>query len=208
MNFDDRILEYKLENGRSVEKVMKNTENLFRKKYSRGKSEAPKETFNGNLIPGKVYIFDYFTDSKLSNKIEYINHMPLGLYCGAGKKLKDGTKIEFFIDFIVTPHLYRAEILKKVFEYYQEVIDKNSNQITSNQIPLDLRPKTIKKLLGGTGYSVSYTGFKRKFFRNIEVIDYSDWEAIPYINLDSVIGLRISEIYKKYQMKLKADPRV
>lgn len=202
MNFHDRILGFKENNGRSVGVVMQNATSLFSRKYSNKSDETLQSKFEGELIPGKIYIFDYHTDAKINKKIKYINYRPIAIYCGRGDKLLNGDRIEFFIDFIAIPHHYRAEILKRISDHNYDAIEHNSNNIKNLQTPIDLRSKTLKSLLINTGYLNAYVGFKQRFIRDIKIVDYSDWEAIPYLNVNSITGKDLSEIYKEYQMKL------
>lgn len=202
MNFHDRILKYREDKGKSIGIVMDNSNSLFDSKYSRNSTINTSMKFNGTLMPGNIYTFDYLTDSKIGGRIKYINRVPVGIYCNKGDSLLDGNRIEHFIDFMAVPHQYRAEILKRIYNQYFDIIENNKNVPMEDQEPIDLRNKTLKNLLINTGYVNAYVGFKQKFIKNIKIIENTDWEMIPYLNRNTIIGKEINEIYNEYKSKL------
>jgi len=208
MKLADQILEYKENNGRSIPIVASAALSDFSKRYSNSSRETPEETFTGNFIPGKIYTFDYNTDTKISKSVPFINKMPIVIYCSPGEIKKNGGQIEYFIDLGVTPQYYRAEILTRIYDQYGFIIENNIKNIKGIQKILDLRYKNLKVILRRTGFETSYTGFKREYMKNIRIIDYSDWRLLPYLNIPSIVGQDLNGIYRKYRMKLNPDSTI
>lgn len=171
----------------------------FNSKYGPS-SSGGKEKFEGKLIPGKIYLFDYFTETEISKKNSFINYRPLSMFCET--KDSNGELIDFFIDFNVIPSDYKNTILERIYLAFKGDIEYNMEEDGKN--PIDVRYSSIKNLLSGTGFEFAYTGFRRSFMRNIRIIDYKDWGMVAFTTSNKIKGDPVNEIYRKYRAKMNS----
>jgi len=203
MSFSSDVSDFFKKNGSDFGSSSAEANHIITSKYSVSPPRGAEEIFSGDLKPGKIYLFDYVTDTKLGGKRNYINLMPIAVY-SEYKKDTSGEIIDFFIDLTVTPPKNRMEILSEIYEKNSSIIASNKKDPNKTQEPLDLRYSTIKGYLQKSGFNISYTGFKRKGLRNIRLIEYPDWSILPYVTTSKIIGDSVSEIYRKYQSKLNS----
>jgi hypothetical protein len=197
------IEEYSKKNGKKSESDITGIANSdFRSKYIPTGTEPIEEKFSGAFIPGKIYVFDYFTETKISSSNKFIDYNPIALFCETN--VVNGDSIDFFIDINVIPMEYRNQIIDRIYSAYEAEIKNNIKNITGPQKPLDVRYGTIKNLLGRTGFEFAYSGFKRKYMRNVRVIDYKDWPMVLYLNINKIKGDSINEIYRRYRAKMNS----
>jgi hypothetical protein len=197
-NFQDKISEY-LSSSPSISQLSSKTNDFFVKKYSID-GNGGNEKFSGNFIPGKIYVGKYNTDSKISEKIKWINRYPL-FYFISEEKIGNEIIIKA-IDLNITPPENRGQILEKIHQYFYQTIKENSLQPKSPQKEILLKSKDLEILLEGTGYKFSVTGFKKRNFSDLKVVDYEDWHKLVYLNISSVDGEAINTIYNNYRSKL------
>lgn len=198
-NFREQISDY-LSSSPSVSSLSKKTDDFFIEKYSlEGKGGI--ESFPGKFTPGKIYVGKYSTNSKPSEKIKWINRYPLFFFLSE-EKIGDEIIIKA-IDLNVTPPDHRAQILEKIFDYFYQTIKQNSNNPKSEQKEILLKSSDLQILLKETGYSFSVTGFKKRFFSNLKIVDYQDWHKLVYLNVSSIEGQPLNLIYNDYKSKLK-----
>jgi len=197
-SFKDQISEY-LTSSPSISSLSSKTDQIFIDKYSIN-GDGGEEQFNGVFVPGKIYVGKYNTDSKVNEKIRWINRYPFFIFFSE-EKIGDEIIIKG-IDLNVTPPEYRAQILEKIHNQFFQLIKENSNNLKGPQQAIMIKPGDIERLLFGTGYKFSFTGFKKRFFSNVKVIDYPDWPKLVYLNISSIEGQPINSIYNDYKSKL------
>jgi len=204
MSFLSKIEKYK-SGFISESQVVSETDSYFIDSYIKLKNKDFKpEIFSGEFIPGKIYLFRYNPDQTKERKEGPINRMPIVLVFDV-KQTKDLNSILYGVDLIATPPDERIKILNKIYEYGKETIESNivASKKSGVQTPLNLRGDTIKSLLEGTGYYASFKGFTISSISNPYVIDYSDWEKLPYLSVALLQGSSPNEIYTEYRSKLK-----
>lgn len=201
MDIREQIIKYREEAG-SVSALAAKTDVYFLDKYGvRGEGSSYK--YNGTLIPGNIYFFTYETDSKLSDKVKFINRSPLIFYISA-EKVGQETVIKC-IDLTITPPEQRAEIIQRIGQKFQSVIDSGAKSVEKGGNPAEIRlsSKDLSSLLSGTGYNFSVVGLKIGFMSEIKWVDYSDWCKLPFLKYSFIQGTSINEIYSDYRSKLK-----
>lgn len=197
-SFEEQVKLFR-ESAQSISQLSQITLNTFSDKYSLN-GNGGKEKFSG-FLPGKIYTGLYMTDSKLSEKNTWINKYPLFFFIG---EEKIGNEVILkAIDLNITPPDFRSQILRRIFDEFQNQISENEKNLASGQTEIILRSNDLNSLLVNTGYKFSVTGFKKKFFSNVKVIDYEDWVKIPYFSATSIEGIPINSIYSDYKSKLK-----
>lgn len=203
MEFREKIIEYRSQ-ASSVSSLSTKTDMFFLEKYgNRGKGGLVK--FNGTLIPGSIYFFNYNTDSKIGEKIKFIDRNPLVLYLSSEKVGED--TIAKCLDLITVPPDQRVEILQRFWNKFSPVMEENTKKSSKgeNPSPIRLSSDDLSSLFKGTGYKFSLGGFKVKFISEVKFIEPEDWHKIPYIKYSSVQGMPINEIYTNYKSKLKTE---
>jgi hypothetical protein len=204
MSFSEKIKSYKT-GFISQSEVVSKTDDYFISSYIKlANKDFSPEKFNGQFIPGKIYIFRYNPkqkpdDGKKKEK-EFINRLPIVLVFDV-KKSKDLNNILYGSDLIATPPDERVKILERIYDFSESTID--SNKKSGNQTPVNLSGDKIKSLLNGTGYIGSTKGFDISSMSEVYVIDYDDWKKIPYLSVALLQGSSPTEIYNTYRSKLK-----
>ena len=204
MSFSEKIKSYK-SGFISQSEVVSKTDEYFISSYIKlSNKDFSPEKFNGQFIPGKIYIFRYNPkqkpdDGKKKEK-EFINRLPIVLVFDV-KKSKDLNNILYGSDLIATPPDERVKILERIYDFSEGTID--SNKKSGNQTPVNLSGDKVKSLLNGTGYIGSTKGFDISSMSEVYVIDYDDWKKIPYLSVALLQGSSPTEIYNTYRSKLK-----
>lgn len=198
-SFRDQISEY-LSTSQSVSSLSSKTDALIIEKYS-PKGSGGKEIFSGKFIPGKIYVSKYNTNTKINEKIRWINRFPFFFFLSE-EKIGDEIIIKA-IDLNITPPEYRAQILEKIYEQFYQTIKQNLRDPKSLQQEILLKSADLQILLKDTGYNFSITGFKKRFFSDLKIIDYEDWHKLVYLGASSIDGQPINSIYNDYKSKLK-----
>jgi hypothetical protein len=201
MEIREQIIKYR-EEAPSLSALAAKTDVSFLEKYGiRGEGSSYKYT--GTLIPGNLYFFNYETDSKLSEKVKYIDRNPLIFYISAEKVGQD--TVVKGIDLTLTPPENRVEIIQRIWDKFTGTIEEGIQSVKKGGQPSQIRLDSgdLSSLLKGTGYNSSVVGFKFKFMTNIKWVDYSEWAKIPFLKYTLVQGISINEIYSNYRSKLK-----
>jgi hypothetical protein len=202
MEFREKIINYRKESP-SVSSLSTKTDLFFLGKYGNS-GEGGEIKFNGTFFPGCIYFFNYATDSKLTEKIKFINRNPLFLYLSSERIGQD--VILKGIDLTITPPDQRLQIIESFVDYFSKEIKSNEIKTINGESPDPIRAsgKEISNLLEGTGYNFSFVGFKFKFLREVKFVDYDDWHKLPYLKYSLIQGITINEIYNNYRSKLNS----
>jgi hypothetical protein len=200
MSFKDSSIEYR-DNVGSSGNVFKETDSYFVNGYFKNDKSFLKPPIS--IIPGRIYFFNYSTDSKIDKARKFINRFPVVLCTDFFES--GGFKILKGIDIVTTPMRYRMEILSRIYDNFNQTIISNdiAESDGGNISPLNLKDLELDKILRGTGYKTSLFGFKTNFMKNIGSIKSKDWIKLPYLSVNLVEGLNISGIYSEYESKLK-----
>jgi hypothetical protein len=204
MSFSEKIKSYK-DGFISQSEVVSKTDEYFISSYIKlSNKDFRPEKFDGQFLPGKIYIFRYNPkqkpdDGKKKEK-EFINRLPIVLAFDV-KKSKDLNNILYGSDLIATPPDERVKILERVYDFSETIID--SNKKSGSQSPVNLSGDNVKSLLKGTGYIGSTKGFDISSMSEVYVIGYDDWKKIPYLSVALLQGSSPIEIYNSYRSKLK-----
>jgi|688.fasta_scaffold34545_3 hypothetical protein len=200
MSFKDLVLEYRDKIGTN-KNIFRETDEYFLKEYFKNDKKFLPQPIS--IIPGKIYYFNYSTDSKITKERKFIDRFPVILCTDFFET--GGFKIMKGIDLVTTPMKYRMEIISRIFDSFEQTIKDNGISESEGGIasPLNLKDSELNKILGDTGYKSSLFGFKTSFIKNAGSIIYKDWSKLPYLTVNLVEGLNISGIYSEYESKLK-----
>jgi len=202
MNLKEQIIEYRKESG-SLSGLSTKTDLYFLEKYGVNSPKKDGYNYDGVLVPGNIYFFTYETDSRISEKVKFINRNPLILYISS-EKIGDDIVVKS-IDLSITPPDKRIDILQSFSDKFSSTLDRNQKETSKGGRPEEIRlsSKELPSLFAGSGYNYSFTGFKFRFFKDIKFVDYSDWNKIPFLKYTSIQGMSVNEIYTDYRSKLK-----
>ena len=200
MSFKELILEYR-NNIKGGKDIFKQTDEYFLKDYFKNNKRFMTPPIS--IIPGKIYYFNYLTDSKISKERKFIDRFPVILCTDFFES--GGFKIMKGIDLVTTPTKYRIEIISTISDLFEQTLKDNAISESKGGIPspLNLKDTELNKILKGTGYKSSLFGFKTSFMKNMGSIVYKDWIRIPYLTVNLIEGLKLSGIYSEYESKLK-----
>jgi hypothetical protein len=200
MSFKDLVLEYRDKIGED-KNIFKETDEYFLKEYFKNDKKFLSQPIS--IIPGKIYYFNYSTDSKITKERKFIDRFPVILCTDFFES--GGFKIIKGIDLVTTPMKYRIEIMSRISDSFEQTIKDNDISESKGGIPspLNLKDPELNKILEGTGYKSSLFGFKTSFIKNAGSIIYKDWSRLPYLSVNLIEGLRLSGIYSEYESKLK-----
>jgi hypothetical protein len=200
MSFKDLVLEYRDKIGED-KNIFKETDEYFLKEYFKNDKKFLSQPIS--IIPGKIYYFNYSTDSKITKERKFIDRFPVILCTDFFES--GGFKIIKGIDLVTTPMKYRIEIMSRISDSFEQEIKDNDISESKGGIPspLNLKDPELNKILEGTGYKSSLFGFKTSFIKNAGSIIYKDWSRLPYLSVNLIEGLRLSGIYSEYESKLK-----
>lgn len=203
MSFSEKLKSYK-EGFISQSDVVSNTDQYFINSYIKlNNKDFKPQRFDGQFLPGKIYIFRYNPKPKNDGKErEFLNRLPIVLVFDL-KRTKTMDNILYGTDLIATPPDERAKILERIYDFSEEIIE--SNKRLGKQAPVNLKSENVKALLNGTGYLGSSKGFNVSAMSDVYVIDYEDWKRIPYLSVALLQGSSPVEIYNSYRSKLKED---
>jgi len=197
-SFEDQIKD--LRRGfSSVSQISSDSNSYFLEKYGPNGSGGSME-FNGTFIPGKVYTCEYKTKTRVSNSHPFIDRSPLFIFLKK-ERYKD-TSIMVSVDLNVIPPNYRGNILSKIWEQYYLLFKDNDSIAYNSQLPISNISDSFKRILSGTGWKTSLTGFKAEFISGVKVVDYKDWVRIPYLSDFRIEGQSVNGIYNDYRSKL------
>jgi hypothetical protein len=201
MDFREKIIEYRKE-APSVASLSTKTDLYFLEKYG-NRGEGGTFKYNGVLYPGSIYFFNYNTDSKITDKVKFIDRNPLVLYISSERVNQE--LIVKCIDLTITPPDQRVEILQRLYEKFSGILENNEKKTFKGESPdpILLNSKDLPQIFKDTGYKFSFTGFKFKYMEQVKFVDYSDWYKLPYLKYSLVQGMSINEIYNDYRSKLK-----
>lgn len=197
-SFEDQIKDLRRESS-SVSQISSDSNSYFLKKYGPNGSSGSME-FNGTFIPGKIYTCEYKTKTMISDSHPFIDRYPLFIFLKK-EKYKD-TTIMVSIDLNVIPPDYRGNILFKLWEQYYSLFKDNDSTTYNSQLPIANISDSFSRLLAGTGWKTSLTGFKAEFISGVKVVDYMDWVRIPYLSDFKIEGQSLNGIYNNYKSKL------
>ena len=197
-SFENQIKDLRKEFS-SVSQISSDSNSFFLEKYGPNGPGGSME-FNGTFIPGKIYSCEYKTKTRVSDSHPFIDRYPLFIFLKK-ERYKD-TSIMVSMDLNVIPPDYRGNILFKLWEQYGSLYKDNNSTTYNSQLPISNISDSFKKLLAGTGWKTSLTGFKAEYISGVKVVDYKDWVRIPYLSDFKIEGQSVNGIYNDYRSKL------
>jgi hypothetical protein len=166
------------------------------------------------FIPGKVYTFRY--DPVYKDLLDYYDKRPIILCCGEWIAESTGNRIVTGINFNFLPEIARVNTL----EYYYRSVKGDLDQaykITSETDHVSFIKRALIVLqdivqsfnifnkTGQIGYQFAMRNYivGEHMSQNV-IVEYDDWEWIPFVQTKDVVGKPLGQIYKEYLLERKA----
>lgn len=206
------IYKQELKESRGLQGFVRDSYVSWEKKYLKGEDET-EEKFQNKFIPGKIYSFDYrasapqdFDDEKI---LSLLDHRPILL--SMGPVIIGSQVMESGINMNAVPYPFRPMILDAIDKFYGRIMRQNESRIDEGKQgtqPIPMNYDVAVKILAGTGWSLAYMVFDRRFIKKVEVVDYEDYGMIMGLNTRSMQGTTTQVLYAEYLKKLTRNPKL
>jgi len=196
-------------------KLRNSSYKLFLEKYQMGKPDPDgfklnerklfKHGSSNFFIPGKIYTFKY--DPLYKDRLDYYDTRPIILchdtYRAPGTKndIIVGVNLNFL------PEKIKAGTLQVFYEQFKHDIEKGENAASRKSIYIATRLiNQLKKWLStikifeskNIHYGFSYRQYIRSRIKMSSLVEYDDWNLIPFIKAQDIMGKSLTEIYNEY----------
>jgi hypothetical protein len=162
-----------------------------------------------SFIPGKIYTFQY--NPVYKDILDYYDKRPIILVCGEWIADSTGNRIVTGINFNFLPEIARVNTL----EYYYQSVKGDLENGYEKTLKTD-KVSFIKKALivlqniaqtfnvfnraGQIGYQFAMRNYiiGSNTMKDPVLVEYEDWEWIPFVQTKDVTGASLEEIYSQY----------
>lgn len=188
---------------------------FFIEKYQMGKPDMDgfklnerklfKHGTSNFFIPGKIYTFQY--DPLYKDRLDYYDTRPI-ILCHDTYRAK-GTKNDIVVGVNLNflPEKIKAGTLQIFYEQFKGDIeagiksaDKKSVFISTRMITQLKNWLTSVKIFESKNihYGFSYRQYIRSRIRLSSLVEYDDWNYIPFIKSQDINGKSLNDIYNEY----------
>jgi hypothetical protein len=166
------------------------------------------------FIPGKIYTFQY--DPLHKDILDYYDKRPIILVCGQWVAKSTGNTIVTGINLNFLPEIAKVNTLEY---YYQSVKDDldSAYKITTetDQVSFIKRALIVLQDLvqtfnifnkaGQIGYQFAMRNYiVSDRIKQPVLVEYDDWEWIPFLQTKDIVGKSLGEIQKEYMEQKNA----
>lgn len=135
------------------------------------------------FIPGKIYVFRYETPVT-EDKLPWWDKNPVVLSLGR----KDGKDIGINLNLL--PHTVRLNILDRIHEQYEPLIDDtlNRNVINVSDQPgiISLNYNNAKRFLSRMGFTYAIRTYITTLRKNTGIVSYNEWRRVVLLDFIDV----------------------
>ena len=163
------------------------------------------------IVPGKIYTYMY--DPKYKDVLSFYDTRPIIFAEKIELNKNTNNVILSGINFNFIPPIYKVAMLSKFYELFKVEIEKDESNLWEDKfiiigrIIAFLKHWLSKKLLINSNPNLNFGFANRNYIitriKNLRVIDYDDWELIPFLISREIIGKTLPEIYTEYYQSLK-----
>lgn len=163
------------------------------------------------ILPGKIYTYMY--DPKYKDALSFYDTRPIVFVQGItyNKNTKNLLITGVNLNFIPPP--YVVAILSQFYELFKNEIEENESDLWQNKITKIARligflrdwlaAKQIFNAVPHINFEFAFRQYIVTRIQNLRVIDYDDWELIPFLEPQEIIGTSLDIIYNSYVLSLK-----
>jgi len=160
------------------------------------------------FIPGKIYTFQY--DPLYKDILDYYDKRPIILVCGQWVAKSTGNTIVTGINFNFLPEIAKVNTLEYYYQSVKDDLDVAYKITTeSDQVSFIKRALIVLQDLvqtfnifnkaGQIGYQFAMRNYiVSNRIKQPVLVEYDDWEWIPFLQTKDIVGKSIGEIYKEY----------
>jgi len=163
------------------------------------------------FIPGKIYTFQY--DPLHKDILDYYDKRPIILVCGQWVAESTGNTIVTGINLNFLPEIAKVNTLEYYYQSVKNDLDKAYTLTTEkNQISFVKRALIVLQDLvqtfnifnksGQIGYQFAMRNYiVSDRIKQPVVVEYDDWEWIPFLSTKDIVGKSLGEIQREYMQQ-------
>lgn len=171
-------------------------------------SERVSAKTTRQFVPGKIYTFRY--DPIHKDILDYYDKQPIILVCGQWLAPTTGNQIVTGINLNFLPEVERVNTLEYYYQSVKSDLDKAYKETEkTNKISFIKRALLVLQdlvqifnIFGKAG-KIGYQYAMRNYIiggnmKNVSLVEYDDWQYIPFIQTKDIVGASLGEIHKAY----------
>jgi hypothetical protein len=205
--------EYYKKNAGNV-KIRNDAYKLFINKYQLRKGDPDgfklneramfKPSSKNFFIPGKIYTFQY--DPLYKNRLDFYDTRPI-ILCHDVFRAENGNDIVVGVNLNFLPEKIKVGTLEVFYDNFKGDIEKGEQAASkkslfiSSRLITQLRNwlSTVKIFSSSNiNYSFAYRQYIMSRIKLPSLVEYDDWNMIPFIQAQDIMGKSLSEIYAEY----------
>jgi len=161
------------------------------------------------FIPGKIYTFQY--DPIHKDILDYYDTRPIILVCGQWTAESTGNTIVTGINFNFLPEVAKVNTLEYYYQSVKNDLDvayaktENTNEVSFIKRALIVLQDLVQTFnifnkAGKIGYQFAMRNYvvDSAHMRQQVLVEYDDWEWIPFIRTKDIVGKSLGEIQAEY----------
>jgi len=192
------------------EKYIDKDENKYFLKLNEGKLlESSKALF----IPGRIYTYQY--DPLYKDVLSYYDKRPVVIVHSIYKHPNTKNNLLVGINLNFLPEKIKVTVLQYYYEQFKKEIERSEKEYWNNRLfltssriisflkdwLLQLRVFNSKNL----NYGFAYRQYIITRMLNPVLVEYDDWEIIPFLHSKEIIGKSLPDIYREYDLYLQRE---
>ncbi|MCK9575598.1 MAG: hypothetical protein WC979_01175 [Candidatus Pacearchaeota archaeon] len=206
--------QYYRENAGNIQ-LRANAYKNFIKKYQLGQPDPDGFKLNERInfkhgssnffIPGKIYTFQYTPLYK--DRLDYYDTRPIILCHDVYRAKGTGNDIVVGVNLNFLPEKVKVGTLQLFYEKFSA--DINAGEKAANTKSIFLATKLITALRNwletikifehaNIHYGFAYRQYIRSRIKLSSLVEYDDWNDIPFIKAQDIMGKDLNEIYNEY----------
>lgn len=156
------------------------------------------------FIPGKIYTFEY--DPLYKNKLDYYDTRPI-ILCHDVFRSKDGNDIVVGVNLNFLPEKIKVGTLQIFYQNFKKDIEAGEDAASKKSIFISSRLITqLRDWLAtvkifshsNINYSFAYRNYIMSRVKLPSLVEYDDWNLIPFVQAQDITGKSLAEIYAEY----------
>jgi hypothetical protein len=160
------------------------------------------------FIPGKIYTFRY--DPIHKDILAYYDKQPIILVCGQWVAESTGNQIVTGINLNFLPEVERVNTLEYYYQSVKSDLEKSYSETEKkSQVSFIKRALIVLQDLVqifnvfGKAGKIGYQYAMRNYIiggnmQKVSLVEYDDWQYIPFIQTKDIVGASLGEIHKAY----------
>jgi len=192
------------------EKYIEGDKNKYFLKLNEGELIEKSKSF---FIPGRIYTYQY--DPLYKDVLSYYDKRPIVIVHKIYKHENTKNNLLVGINLNFLPEKIKVTILQYYYEQFKKEIKRSEKDYWNNRLfltstriinflkdwLLQLRVFNSKNL----NYGFAYRQYIITRMLNPVLIEYDDWEIIPFLHSKEIVGKSLQDIYREYDLYLQSE---